>query len=113
MMHEPFHYGAPAIFDLANGDVGSFLSKIVTPWWKFLERLVMCAFYAGALVAIWRERRRAAPWAMAGIVVYLALVNAEVSTARHRFPADPFIYILTAASIALPRREKSASIARS
>ena len=97
MTHQPFHYGEAAIFDLANGDFGSFFSKIIHPWWKFSERMLYCLMAASALYAMWKLRRRMIVWICAGIIIYLALVNAEVATARHRFPADPFIYLLVSA----------------
>lgn len=88
-----------AIFDLAKGNVGSFLGKITHPWWKFSERMIFCLFALFSLYVVIKMRRKTAIWVMVGIIVYLAFATGPVATARHRFPVDPFIYLIASAGI--------------
>jgi hypothetical protein len=109
-INKPFNPGGEAaIFELANGHIGAFLSKLATPWWKFAERLGICFIALCCMYAVIKQRRNVAVWICAGIVIYLALLTGPVSDARYRLPADPFIYLLASSGVVLYIRSRSHS----
>jgi 4-amino-4-deoxy-L-arabinose transferase-like glycosyltransferase len=86
---------APNVINkLASGHIGSFLEAIVNPWWKFAERLFWSAIWLIAAYGLWKMRRNRLAWAMAFIIMYLALMTGPIANVRYRLPAEPFIFLL-------------------
>ena len=96
-----------AVQNLTQGDVATFLTKALTPWWRSAERLVWLAAWILSLYTIWKFRYRLWPWALFAIIVYTALLAGPVSNARYRLPVEPFVYILAGSALSIMRHRTS------
>jgi 4-amino-4-deoxy-L-arabinose transferase-like glycosyltransferase len=84
---------------LAQGQILTLLKEAATPWWLFVERILIFVGLALIAVAVWRLRRKLFVWLFLFIILYFAVLGGPSATSRLRLPVEPLLSILMAAGL--------------